>query len=188
MPTVERRPWRRDELLAAFCLYCRTPFGKLHQRNQEIIRLAKALERTPSAVAMKACNFASLDPVVQGRGVSGLGNVSRGDRDLWDEFEANSTAIADEAETVFETLVVNGQSDPAFEVQIPTGPTESLTVVRMRRVQAFFRASVLTSYEYRCAITGIEVPELGGKSLRLCKGLGHLAHRHACRRLRDMPA
>ena len=46
----------------AFRLYCRTPFGKLHQHNPEIVALARALGRTASAVGMKACNFASLDP------------------------------------------------------------------------------------------------------------------------------
>lgn len=32
--------------------------------------------------------------------------------------------------------------------------------MRARRVQSFFRAAVLTSYENRCAITGLAVPEL----------------------------
>ena len=57
-----KRGWTRDELLVAFNLYCKTPFGRLHQRNPEIIRLASALGRTPSALAMKLVNFASLDP------------------------------------------------------------------------------------------------------------------------------
>ena len=40
--------WTRDETLVAFNLYCRTPFGRLHARNQEIIELASALGRTPT--------------------------------------------------------------------------------------------------------------------------------------------
>jgi len=102
---AKRRDWRRDEQLAAFCLYCRTPFGKLHARNPEIIVLASKLGRTPSAVAMKACNFASLDPVVQARGVSGLGNAARADRELWTEFEANPTSIAELAQSAFESAI-----------------------------------------------------------------------------------
>lgn len=44
-----RVAWSRDELLGAFRLYCRRPFGKLHQRNPEIIALGRVLGRTPSA-------------------------------------------------------------------------------------------------------------------------------------------
>lgn len=53
--------WTREQLLAAFALHCRLPFGEFHQHNPEIIALATVIERTPSAVAMKLSNFASLD-------------------------------------------------------------------------------------------------------------------------------
>lgn len=46
--------WTRDQLLIAFRFYCRTPFGRLHYRNPEIIRLAEVIGRTPSALAMTA--------------------------------------------------------------------------------------------------------------------------------------
>ena len=39
----------------------------------------------------------------------------------------------------------------------PKGPTEVLRTVRARRVQAFFRAAVLASYEYRCALSEIGI-------------------------------
>ena len=87
---MNRRPWSRDELLVAFRLYCGTPFGKLHQHNPEIIETARLLGRTPSAVGMKAINFASLDPVQQARNITALGNTSRADRALWDEFTTNA--------------------------------------------------------------------------------------------------
>jgi len=63
--------WQEDELLLTLHLYCRTPFGKLHQGNPDIIQLANIIGRTPSAVAMKACNFASLDPALSQKGLSG---------------------------------------------------------------------------------------------------------------------
>jgi len=59
-----RRPWSRQELLAAGFLYCRIPFGRFHQHNTEIIQAAEVIGRTPSAVAMKLCNLASLNPVI----------------------------------------------------------------------------------------------------------------------------
>lgn len=62
MPTGQ--PWSHQQLLVAFRLYCGTPFGKLHQHNPEIIRLANLLGRTPSALGMKACNFADMEPAL----------------------------------------------------------------------------------------------------------------------------
>ncbi|MDB5384736.1 MAG: endonuclease [Planctomycetaceae bacterium] len=64
------RKWTRDELLLAMNLYCQLPFGKLHQHNPEIIQLAAALDRTPSSIAMKLVNLASLDPLHQQRGAA----------------------------------------------------------------------------------------------------------------------
>ena len=158
------RNWSRDELLLAFRLYCRTPFGKLHQHNPDIIALAHLVGRTPSAVGMKTCNFASLDPAQQARNIAGLGNASRADRSLWDEFATNPEAIAAEAEAVYARLALDQAAlaePPELDAEIiPVGPTEVERTVRARRIQRFFRAAVLTSYDHRCAISGIAVPEL----------------------------
>ena len=37
---VVRKAWSRDELLVAFNLYCRIPFGRLHMGNGDVIKLA----------------------------------------------------------------------------------------------------------------------------------------------------
>src|SRR6266478_1338726 len=108
---VLRTLWSREQRLVVFDLYCRTPFGRLHHRNREIIEVARAIGRTPSAVVFKACNFASLDPFHQARGVSGMGNVSDADRDLWAEFERNSEAVAAEAEAAWERLTGSTSED-----------------------------------------------------------------------------
>lgn len=105
---------------------------------------------------MKACNFASLDPHHQKRGVSALGNVSKADRELWGRFVADPEAVAAEAETVAM------ESDMrSVDAELPgDGPTEVERTIRARRVQSFFRATVLTSYNCRCALTGLAVREL----------------------------
>ena len=69
-------PWTRDQLLVAFSLYCRLPFGRLHARNPEIIAIADAIGRTPGALAMKLTNIASLDPEITSTGRSGLTGAS----------------------------------------------------------------------------------------------------------------
>lgn len=152
--------WSEQELLIAFLLYCRTPFGRLHQRNPDILELSRVLGRTPSAVAMKACNFASLDPAQKARKIKALGNVSHADRRLWERFQHNPEEVAFEAEAA--NAMLTGQDSPPLEqeFQLPVGPSETSRMVRVRRVQAFFRDAVMVSYDYRCALSNIAVPEL----------------------------
>lgn len=151
-----RKNWERDELLLVLRLYCRTPFGKLHKTNPDIVELAEIIGRTPSAVAMKAVNFANLDPNLPRKGLS---SVSKADRALWDEFLTDSHLIALAAEDVFETRA--GKSERVEEqVEPQSGSTEGLQLVKVRRVQRFFRNSVLTSYGSKCAISGLNLPHL----------------------------
>lgn len=179
---ANQRPWSQEELLIVFRLYCRTPFGRLHQRNREIIEIAELIGRTPGAVAMKACNFASLDPKLQVRSIKALGNVSRADRELWEVFGSDSEAVAQKAEAVYaaisganpneylpelghvqnpvEMRAPQNEKPSRNQLRTPEGPTEKEALVKTRRIQSFFRAAVLTAYEYRCALTGLAIPEL----------------------------
>lgn len=168
-----RRNWSRDETLLAFRLYCFTPFGQLHARNPDIIHLAERIGRTPSAVAMKGCNFASLDPLHQQRGVTGLANRSQLEDQIWQAFTADSEAIAAEAEALYDALATPTAQDigaatspapplelPGLPGELPGGPTEVERTVRARRVQGFFRRAVLSGYGHRCALTGLAIPQL----------------------------
>ncbi len=67
--------WTRDELLIALNLYYKFPYGQFHTNNPVIIEVAEKLQRTPSALVMKLCNFGSLDPRHQLRGVQGLKGI-----------------------------------------------------------------------------------------------------------------
>ena len=64
--------WTKEQLKLAFNLYCQLSFGKLHKGNKEIIELAGLIGRTPSALAMKLCNIASIDPAITNSGRKGL--------------------------------------------------------------------------------------------------------------------
>lgn len=109
---------------------------------------------------MKAVNFASLDPIQRSRHITGLANASNADKDLWRDFNVNPEAIAADAETAYADMIGPDVSDIEVELSAPDGPTEVARVVRTRRVQAFFRAAVLASYDYRCALSEISIPEL----------------------------
>ena len=72
--------WTRDQLLIVLNLYHKLRFGQFDQRQAVIIDLANRIGRTPSAVAMKLSNLASLDPALQLRGIEGLKGASNLDR------------------------------------------------------------------------------------------------------------
>ena len=76
------KSWTRDELVVAFNLYCRIPFGRIHKNNPDIIKIAKSISRTPSAVAMKMVNFASLDSFHKKRNIKGLQHGSKQDEKI----------------------------------------------------------------------------------------------------------
>lgn len=157
---MKARNWTRDELLACFNLYCRIPFGKLHRGNLEIISAASSLGRTPSAVAMKLVNFASLDPLHRDRNVKGLSNVSNQDRAIWIEFQTKTNKIAEESEDAFERLIKVQEIEGEGDVRIPEGPTEMLSSRPLRLVQSFFRRAVMSSYRYKCCFCRLPINAL----------------------------
>ena len=159
------RGWSHEQLVLAFWFYCQTPFGQLHQRNPRVIELAALIGRTPSALAMKCCNIASLDPTIRASGRAGLGNASAGDRSIWDEFHADWDGLALEAERLLATLDT-GRANPLLHPSTDTDALPDYTghtrpaLVQQRIGQAFFRRSVLSSYGSRCCISGTSEPTL----------------------------
>src|SRR4051794_30850924 len=159
---MARRNWTRDELIVAFNLYCKLPFGQMHRGNPDVAELAGLLGRTPGAVAMKLVNFASLDPLHQRRGVSGLANSSRADTNIWNEFHGNWSQLGPESEQAYRRL--RGQDAEVIEEDRPTDDpagrrrtsgTETQRILRVRLGQEFFRQVVLASYSTRCCICGL---------------------------------
>ena len=69
-----QRLWTREKLILAINLYCKLPFGRLHHLNPEVTNLANLINRTPSSIAYKLVNFASLDPSLKARGIKGASN------------------------------------------------------------------------------------------------------------------
>jgi putative restriction endonuclease len=153
-----RRAWTRDELLVAFNLYCRLSFGQLRHGNKDVIALAKQIDRSPSAVSMKLCNFASFDPIHQVRGVSGLGHAAKSDKEIFEAFNTDWTTLAIESEDALARLGIGGIED--VEEKAVFVETEVARIVQVRRVQGFFRRAVMASYEFTCAICRINVPAL----------------------------
>ena len=97
-------PWTRQHTLAAFHLYTLLPFGRLHQHAPEIRQLAQWEGRTPSSVAMKLVNFASLDPQVVASGRAGLSGASNQDKALWAALQQDWDPVASEAAEAYAAL------------------------------------------------------------------------------------
>jgi len=155
--------WTKEQLKLAFHLYCQLPFGKLHSRNPEIIKLAKLIGRTPGAVAMKLVNFASLDPAITSTGRAGLGNAGSLDREVWAEFHADWEKLAVECEMLRRNLDRSAPpEDETDELLAPEDYTgETRRVVTEQRIkQNFFRRAVLSSYQGRCCMSGLSEPRL----------------------------
>jgi hypothetical protein len=151
----ERKTWTRDELILAFNLYCRTPFGKIHSTNPVIIELAKCIGRTPSAVSMKMCNFAKFDPAQQKRNIKGLAHGSKQDLLIWEEFNEDWESLALQSQTVMSQLHIQTEKEAALECVF--AETETTRSVRVRLLQRFFREAVLSSYDYTCAMCRLKI-------------------------------
>ncbi|MDD4978202.1 MAG: HNH endonuclease [Gallionella sp.] len=164
---VIRAGWTRQQLLVAFNLYCQLSFGQLDSRTPIIIRYAALIRRTPSALAMKLSNIASLDPAITSTGRRGLAGASAADKAMWLEMESDWDNFAIETERAIGALGVDADVQAAISSE-PTLVDENIDytgsnkqVITTTRVgQNFFRRAVLSAYQYKCCITGLAVPKL----------------------------
>jgi HNH endonuclease len=153
------KSWSREETVLAYRLYCELPFGQLDHRTQKVIALAQALGRTPNALALKLSNLAHLDPALQARGIRGMGNVSALDRETAATFAQDWDAMIDETSDQWASIFPESDS-PSPEEPLPSDvPTDALAIVRIRLKQAFFRRTVIASYEL-CCVCLVSRPKL----------------------------
>lgn len=154
--------WTRDELILAFSLYSEIPFGKIHMQNPKILELARLLDRTPGSVSMKLSNFARLDPALQARGIVGLQRGAKGEKEIWDEFRKRPEALAFESQQLLAEKLGKRVEDVArIETDdLPREGIEREALIRIRVNQSFFRRRILSAYEFRCCVTGLNIREL----------------------------
>ncbi len=157
-----RNNWTRGELVVAFSLYCRTPFGKIHTGNPEIISLAKLLGRAPSAVSWKLANFARLDPTLQARQIKGATHGGSVEIEVWNEFNSDWAKLAFESEKLLAKLSGRrvGEQIEDYDFETVRIGKERTSMVKVRVNQDFFRKSVLAAYNSKCCITGLAIPKL----------------------------
>ncbi|MDD5079754.1 MAG: HNH endonuclease [Candidatus Omnitrophica bacterium] len=159
---MKKKIWTKDELLLAFNLYCKLPFNKIDSRNTAVIELSSIIDRTPSAVALKLVNFARFDPVLKDRNISGMIHGSKAEEEIWAEFHGDWDKSAYKSEKLLAEMK-NESIEELAQMDLNSLPIEGRereAVVKTRVNQNFFRSVVLSSYGFKCCITGIQLPEL----------------------------
>lgn len=160
MAIQSHRRWTREETLIVLNLYYRIPFKDSRATHPEIQRFAALIDRTPASVNMKIGNLGSLDPILKKRGIGGLSNASKMDMEVWDEFHNDRESLIDESNKLIikkeSGLSVHSGDGERFQKE----GAEKFSVRRTRENQSFFRATILSAYESRCCVTGIDIEPL----------------------------
>lgn len=158
-----RKLWTKDELILALNLYLKLPFGKLHSGNSQIIHLAKIIGRTSGSVAMRLNNFASVDPYHQQRGIAGLPGGRKQVEPIWNEFISNKDELLFESERILaekENISIENKFAETLKGTEHLKGEYKLREVKTRVNQNVFRKIVMANYDNKCAITGIDIPDL----------------------------
>lgn len=160
----QRELWTREQMILVLGLYLRLPFGKFHHANPDVIKMANLIGRTPSAVAMRLSNYASLDPMLQARGIVGLQGGAERCRDYWNEFMSDRERLIFECEQIKaryeQTSIENKYRVVLDDIPENLSGTTREQIVKVRVNQSVFREIVLGNYNGKCALTGIDIPEL----------------------------
>jgi hypothetical protein len=102
-----------------------------------------AIETAPSANL--TAPVASLDPILQARGIVGMTGAANEDRTLWKEFQTDVVKLGVESEQMLHDLFTKNETEELDFLQrdkvrlvAPSGPTESQATVKVRRGQMRF--------------------------------------------------
>lgn len=151
--------WTRDETILALDLYMRMNWGSIHYYEEPVKALAKKLGRSPSSLAMKMVNLGRLDPSLAERGVGGLAHGAKGEIAVWNEFADRIDRLEEERTRILtqlegEIAIAETITDDDVTLKIPPG-IEKERLQKVRCNQSYFRSLVLSSYDTKCCITGI---------------------------------
>jgi putative restriction endonuclease len=158
---MSRENWTREQTIIALNLYCKIPFNRVGSNHPEIIRIAKIIGRSPNSVKMKIGNFGSFDPELKKREIVGLANGSKLDKLVWDEFNNDWENLAYESELLISKFT-NQSLEEVTGIEINNLPEgkEKEVIVKQRVNQNFFRSTILSSYNLKCCITCLSIPDL----------------------------
>ena len=157
-----RNNWTRDELILAFNLYCKLPYGQFNNRNSEVKILADLIGRTPGAVAYKLVNFVSLDPKQKLLGRKGATNIGKLDKEIFQEFTENFDDLFYKSEDLLLSKIEENKPKTHIDKLIDERKKGEYKIrkTKVRINQDYFRTIVMSNYINGCGVTGISIPEL----------------------------
>lgn len=135
----------------AYALYCVTPMSKINTSNKVIQEVAKLIGASTGSLNARMQNFRAVDP----RQTSSLGRIAKMDREVFEEFQHDWGTLSLQAESI--TGLALFDADPLNGAKRLSSLTNRSQVSRERQ---FFRRAVLSSYEYRCCISGQTLPDM----------------------------
>lgn len=152
--------WTREETIVAFNVYCKVPFKASSKTNPIIIKYANVLDRTPSALNMKVGNFGRLDPELKKQGIVGLAHGSKLEEEVWNEFHGNWEKLAYESELLIAKFSQKTiEQSAGLDIDDLKEGFDREALVKQRVNQSFFRSTILSSYYFKCCITGLSIPD-----------------------------
>ena len=152
--------WTEEQITIVLYEYCRNPFGQFSSTKKFVEVLGKLIGRSPAAIVRKVGNLAHFDPQMKARGVEGLEHTAKLDKEIWNKYFGHWDQLAYDAEILiakFKEKSFEDSVEESIEINLsslPKGEERRQEVVR-RIHQDFFRRTVLSSYNSRCCITGL---------------------------------
>lgn len=155
-----RRLWERKELILALSVYFQLPFGRLNRSTPEVMELARLLGRTSNSAVLRLVNFAACDPYIINSGRTGMPAGIPVCKPIWDEYANDKERLFFEAQQIRAELMQKSIEESLNIPQTLLVGKEKETIIKQRVNQSVFRTMILQNYENKCAITGINVPDL----------------------------
>ena len=157
---IMRNKWTREELVLTLSVYFQLPFGRLNHNTPEVKELAKIIGRSNNSAALRLVNFAACDPYIINSGRTGMTAGIGICKPIWDEYAYDLERLFYEAHQI-KAALMNQTVEESLHLPAKELEGKERTVVIKERVnQSAFRSMVLANYEERCAITGINIPDL----------------------------
>ena len=152
--------WTDDEMIIVLDLYFKLPFGRLNKNTPEVKALAKLIGRTNNSVALRLVNYAACDPYILSTGRHGMASGRDRCMPYWDQYANDKERLFLKAEEIRTRL-----SKTPIEKILDIKPEDFIgkerdAVIKQRVNQSSFRTMILGNYENKCAISGIDIPEL----------------------------
>lgn len=161
--------WSKEEFMLIMNLYIKLRYGQFNYRNNEVIKLAELIGKTPGAVAFKLVHLSRQDPKHKDR-VKGLANPGKNAMEIYNEFINNWDEMFYQSEVLLakyqnkkiEEIALEQYEIQEFEKDILSGKEgkDVERILKSRVNHSLFRKVVVSNYYNSCAICSLDIQNL----------------------------